>query len=73
MPRADDFPSFVLGDAEMAAPSNRLGVKGGGEGGTTPSLAAVMNAVVHALKEHGVRHLSMPATPEKVWRAIKGK
>jgi carbon-monoxide dehydrogenase large subunit len=73
VPRADDFPSFALGHGELAAPSNRLGVKGGGEGGTTPSLAAVVNAVVDALREFGVRHVSMPATPEKVWRAMTGR
>jgi aerobic carbon-monoxide dehydrogenase large subunit len=45
-------------------------VRSGGEGGTTPALAAVVNAVVDALSEFGVSHIEMPATPERVWRAI---
>ena len=45
---------------------------GGGEGGTTPALGAVVNAVVDALAEFGVEHLDMPVTPERVWRAIHG-
>ena len=72
LPRADDLPSFELGELEVPAPSNPLGVKGGGEGGTTPSFAAVINAVVDALKPFGVDHIPMPATPERVWRAIHG-
>jgi carbon-monoxide dehydrogenase large subunit len=50
--------------------SNPLGLRGGGEGGTTPALGAVVNAVVDALTEFGVEHLDMPVTPERVWRAI---
>jgi carbon-monoxide dehydrogenase large subunit len=45
-------------------------VRSGGEGGTTPALAAVVNAIVDALSALGVRHLEMPVTPERVWRAI---
>jgi len=52
--------------------SNPLGLRGGGEGGTTPALGAVVNAVVDALAEFGVEHLDMPVTPERVWRAIHG-
>jgi len=52
--------------------TNRLGVRSGGEGGTTPALAAVINAIVDALAELGVRHIEMPATPERVWHAIRG-
>jgi carbon-monoxide dehydrogenase large subunit len=51
--------------------SNPLGLRGGGEGGTTPALGAVVNAVVDALAEFGVEHLDMPVTPERVWRAIR--
>jgi carbon-monoxide dehydrogenase large subunit len=47
-------------------------LRGGGEGGTTPALGAVVNAVVDALAEFGVEHLDMPVTPERVWRAIHG-
>jgi carbon-monoxide dehydrogenase large subunit len=71
MPRADDFPAFATELSEVPSPTNRLGVRSGGEGGTTPALAAVVNAIVDALSELGVSHIEMPATPERVWRAIK--
>ena len=71
MPRADTFPPLKTGLSEVPAPSNRLGVRSGGEGGTTPALAAVINAIVDALAELGVSHIEMPATPERVWRAIR--
>src|SRR5467141_1068232 len=71
MPRADIFPLLKTALSEVPAPSNRLGVRSGGEGGTTPALAAVINAIVDALAELGVRHIEMPATPERVWRAIR--
>jgi carbon-monoxide dehydrogenase large subunit len=51
-------------------PTNKLGVRGAGEGGTTGALGAVVNAVVDALAEFGVTHIDMPVTPEKIWRAI---
>ncbi len=70
LPRADDFPSFAVDIMEVPSPTNPLGVRGGGEGGTTPALAVVINAIVDALSEFGVEHMEMPATPEKVWRAI---
>jgi len=70
MPRADTFPPLKTALSEVPSPSNRLGVRSGGEGGTTPALAAVINAIVDALAEFGVRHIEMPATPERVWRAI---
>jgi carbon-monoxide dehydrogenase large subunit len=47
-----------------------LGIRPAGEGGTVPALAVVINAVVDALSEFGVRHVEMPATPEKIWHAI---
>jgi carbon-monoxide dehydrogenase large subunit len=50
--------------------TNPLGLRGGGEGGTTPALGAVINAIVDALGELGVEHVEMPATPERVWHAI---
>ena len=71
MPRADTFPFFKTAFSEVPAPTNRLGVRSGGEGGTTPALAVVINAVVHACAELGVKHIEMPATPERVWRAIR--
>jgi carbon-monoxide dehydrogenase large subunit len=71
MPRADALPSFRTELMEVLSPSNPLGVRAGGEGGTTPALGAVVNAVVDALRDYGVTHLDMPLTPEKIWRAIR--
>jgi aerobic carbon-monoxide dehydrogenase large subunit len=71
MPRADLLPALATALSEMPAPSNRLGVRSGGEGGTTPALPAVTNAIVDALSELGVRHIEMPTTSERVWRAIR--
>jgi carbon-monoxide dehydrogenase large subunit len=71
IPRADTLPLLATALSEVPAPSTRLGVRSGGEGGTTPALAAVINAIVDALAELGVRHIEMPATPERVWRAIR--
>ena len=73
MPRAVNFPLLTTALSEVPAPTNRLGVRSGGEGGTTPALAAVINAIVDALAEFGVTHLEMPATPERVWRAVHRK
>jgi len=71
MPRADGLPSFRTELMEVLSPSNPLGVRAGGEGGTTPALGAVVNAVVDALRDYGVTHMDMPLTSEKVWRAIR--
>jgi carbon-monoxide dehydrogenase large subunit len=71
MPRADDFPSFDTELSEVPSPTNPLGIRAGGEGGTTPALAVVVNATVDALSEFGLRHLEMPLTPDRVWRAIR--
>jgi aerobic carbon-monoxide dehydrogenase large subunit len=73
MPRADMFPSFTTEISEVPSTSHPLGIRGGGEGGTTPALGAVVNAICDALAELGVEHLEMPATPERVWRAIHMK
>jgi aerobic carbon-monoxide dehydrogenase large subunit len=70
MPRADTLPSFTTDISQVLTPTNRLGVRGAGEGGTTGALGAVVNAVVDALAEFGVSHIEMPVTPEKIWRAI---
>ena len=72
MPRAAYFPFFNTGISEVPMPGHPLGIRPAGEGGTTPALAVVVNAVVDALSEFGVRHIAMPATPEVVWRAIRG-
>ena len=69
--RADDFPFFDTEIMEVPSPTNPLGVRGGGEGGTTPALAVVVNAICDALAEHGVRHVEMPATPERIWRILE--
>jgi carbon-monoxide dehydrogenase large subunit len=71
MPRADYLPSFTTDISQVLTPTNRLGVRGAGEGGTTGALGAVVNAVVDALAEFGVTHIEMPVTPERIWRAIQ--
>jgi carbon-monoxide dehydrogenase large subunit len=71
MPRADILPMFKTALMEIPSPTNPLGVRAGGEGGTTPALGAVISAVVDALKDFGVAHMDMPATSEKIWRAIQ--
>jgi carbon-monoxide dehydrogenase large subunit len=70
LPRADRLPMFETEISEVPSTSNPLGLRGGGEGGTTPALAAVVNAIVDALAELGVEHLDMPVTAERVWQAI---
>jgi carbon-monoxide dehydrogenase large subunit len=71
LPRASDLPSFDCELSEVPATSHPLGIRPGGEGGCTPALGATMNAIVDALAELGVTHIEMPATPERVWRAIQ--
>ena len=71
LPRADDVPDIdVAFFEETPTAKNLLGVKGSGEAGCCGALPAVVNAVMHALRDFGVRHIEMPLTPEKVWRAI---
>jgi Molybdopterin-binding domain of aldehyde dehydrogenase len=65
MPRASMLPFFTTELSETPAPSNPLGVRAGGEGGTTPSLAVVVNAIVDALSDYGVTHFEMPVTSER--------
>ena len=71
VPSAAELPSFELDRTETLSPTNPLGVKGVGETGAIASPAAVMNAVVDALQPYGVEDIQMPATPERVWRAIE--
>jgi aerobic carbon-monoxide dehydrogenase large subunit len=73
IPRAADIPEIVLGSTETPSPSNPLGVKGVGEAGTIGATPAIANAVVDALSPLGIRHLDIPFTPERVWRAINEK
>ena len=70
MPRADTLPSFACEIAEVLSPTNPLGIKAGGEGGTTPALATVTLAVLDALRPLGVTDIRMPVTPQRIWRAI---
>ena len=70
LPRADDLPPLVLETRATAAPTNPLGVKGCGEAGAAGAAPAVINAILDALAPLGVVALDMPATPERVWRAI---
>jgi carbon-monoxide dehydrogenase large subunit len=71
MPRADGVPPFEVALTEDPTAGNALRVKGGGEAGITPALAAAINAVVDALSEYGVEDIAMPATPARVWEAIR--
>jgi carbon-monoxide dehydrogenase large subunit len=73
MPRADNFPFFDAEFTEVPCTTHPLGMRPAGEGGTTPALGVVINAVVDALSEYGVKHIEMPATPERIWRAIHAK
>jgi carbon-monoxide dehydrogenase large subunit len=71
LPRADDLPAFKVGTKETPCTHNPLGVKGCGEAGAIGAPAAVINAIVDALAHLGVRDIEMPATSERVWRAIR--
>ncbi len=74
LPRAEDLPAFQVTLVDGAhCKTNALGVKAAAEVGTIAAAPAVMNAVIDALTPLGIRHLDMPATPEKVWRAITGR
>ncbi len=70
MPSAAEFPSFETANTETPTPLNALGAKGIGESGTIGSMPSVHNAVIDAVSHLGVRHIDMPCTPERVWRAI---
>jgi aerobic carbon-monoxide dehydrogenase large subunit len=70
VPSAAELPSYELAHTETPSPLNPLGAKGIGESGTIGSTVAVQNAVVDALGHLGVRHVDMPCTPERVWRAV---
>ncbi|MBV8118755.1 MAG: xanthine dehydrogenase family protein molybdopterin-binding subunit, partial [Alphaproteobacteria bacterium] len=71
MPRSDNLPPFATRIVEVLSPTNPFGIKAGGEGGCTPALAVVISAILDALAPLGVRDLTMPATPFKVWQAIR--
>jgi len=71
MPRADTLPAFDVEIAEVLSPTNPLGIKAGGEGGTTAAPAAVVSAILDALRGLGVRDIAMPATSYAIWSAIQ--
>ena len=71
MPRFDNMPSFVTEIAEVISPTNPLGVKAGGEGGTTPAPAVITSALEDALAGYGPPDVSMPFTPFKIWSVIQ--
>jgi len=71
MPRSDTLPSFKTAIAEVLSPTNPLGIKAGGEGGTTAAPAVVVSAILDALREFGVCDIKMPATPYAIWTAIQ--
>jgi len=71
MPRAGDIPLMETGDHPSPAKSNPLGTKGCGEAGCAGSLVCIVNAVLDALSEYGIKEIDMPLTPERVWRAIQ--
>lgn len=76
LPRAEDVPNMTVGDHPVPATTNPLGSKGCGEAGCAGSLSTVVNAVLDALSDYGIKQIDMPLTPERVWRAIqeaKGK
>jgi carbon-monoxide dehydrogenase large subunit len=71
IPRADDLPAISVTSRDVPSPTNPLGVKGAGEGGTVGAPGAVVHAILDALAPLGVTHIDMPATPARVWRAIQ--
>jgi carbon-monoxide dehydrogenase large subunit len=71
VPAASELPSFVTGTTVTPSPTNLLGVKGVGEAGTIGSAPCVINAICDALQPFGIDDMEMPATPERVWRAIE--
>jgi carbon-monoxide dehydrogenase large subunit len=71
MPHADTLPSFRTEIAQVLSPTNPLGIKAGGEGGTTAAPACIVSGIVDALRPYGISDIAMPATPYRVWQAIQ--
>ena len=71
IPRADDLPPIAITSRDVPSPTNALGVKGAGEGGTVGAPGAVIHAILDALAPLGVTHIDMPATSARVWQAIQ--
>jgi carbon-monoxide dehydrogenase large subunit len=73
MPRAHNLSDMHVEANAVPTKTNPLGTKGAGEAGCVGALPAVVNAVVNALSEFGIRHIEMPATSERIWRAMQSK
>ena len=73
MPRASDLCEMHSYDCSVPTLNNPIGSKGAGEAGTVGAMPSIMNAIVDALSPYGVTNMDMPATPERIWRAIHGK
>jgi carbon-monoxide dehydrogenase large subunit len=71
LPRADAVPPFRTEIAEVLSPTNPLGIKAGGEGGTTAAPAVIVSAIVDALRDYGISNIKMPATPYNIWKTIQ--
>jgi aerobic carbon-monoxide dehydrogenase large subunit len=71
LPRADDLPPLDIALAELPTAVNPLGVKGAGQAGCMAAPQTIINAVLDALAPLGIGHIDMPATPERIWRAIR--
>ncbi|HEY5607814.1 MAG TPA: xanthine dehydrogenase family protein molybdopterin-binding subunit [Alphaproteobacteria bacterium] len=72
MPRANDLPMIEVGHHPVPCKTNPLGVKGAGEAGSVGAPPAIVNAILDALKDRGIRHIDMPVTPERLWQTMKG-
>lgn len=73
LPRADDLPMIQFSRNEVPCTTNPLGIKGAGEAGAIGAPPAIINAIVNALSDHGVRHIDMPVTPGKLWEILQNK
>jgi carbon-monoxide dehydrogenase large subunit len=71
VPTANEFPNFELDHTVTPTPTNELGVKGIGEAGTIAASAAIINAVCDALSPLGIKHVDMPASPDRIWKQIQ--
>jgi len=71
MPRADDLPMIELDTNEVPCATNILGVKGAGEAGALVAPPVVIAAIANALRDYGVSHIDMPATPERIWELMQ--
>jgi carbon-monoxide dehydrogenase large subunit len=73
MPRADDFPPIRFNRNEVPCTTNPLGIKGAGEAGAIGAPPAIINAIVNALSDYGIRHVDMPVTPNKLWGLMQSR